>query len=101
MANIVSDDKINCNTLNSDKRSSTSISDELSWEKVEWNLKQHYFNSLSSNDFNFRESYKNQKLSSNVFNSSNLFFKEVIVISTTIKKYSTLNDSCGVAVLGP
>jgi hypothetical protein len=37
MTDINSVGKVNCNTLNSEKRLSTSTYDELSWEKVEWN----------------------------------------------------------------
>ena len=55
-------------------------------KKVVLNLVQDSLNSLSPNDFNFFESNKNPKIFSNIFNYSNLSFKEAIVISTTTKK---------------
>ena len=54
--------------------------------KVVLNLVQDYLNSLSFNDFNFFELNKNPKLFSNIFNCSNISFKEAVSVSTTTKK---------------
>lgn len=56
-------------------------------------LEQCYPSSLSFNDLNFFESYKKPKVLSCTFKCSNLFYNDMIIISTTTKKYSHLKNS--------
>jgi hypothetical protein len=81
--------KVHFKILNSKIISGTSISDEPSWEKVFANFMQHTLSSLSFNDFSVFELNKNPNKSLNIISSSNLVFREVILI-LTIRKKSTL-----------